>query len=98
MANEDFLRQRGFGCWDKGHPKALEVRALAGAPNRSSRTYATYLAQPDLAANTLICLIHQTNFLLDQQLKALERAFLEDGGFSENLYKKRFEYKLKNGD
>ena len=28
-----------------------------------------------------ICLIHQTNYLLDQQLKALESDFLEKGGF-----------------
>jgi len=33
-----------------------------------------------MAANTLICLIHQTNYLLDQQLRRLERDFLEEGG------------------
>jgi four helix bundle suffix protein len=27
---------------------------------------------PEVAGNTLICLIHQTNYLLDQQLRQLE--------------------------
>ena len=40
-------------------------------------------------ANTLICLIHQTNDLLDQQLRALEKEFLKEGGFTERLYRAR---------
>jgi restriction system protein len=37
----------------------------------------------------LICVIHQTNYLLDQQLRALEKEFLEQGGFTEKLYRAR---------
>jgi four helix bundle suffix protein len=37
----------------------------------------------------LVCLIHQTNYLLDQQLRQLERQFLDEGGFTERLYKAR---------
>jgi four helix bundle suffix protein len=33
---------------------------------------------PEITANTLICLIRQTNYLLDQQLRRLERDFLEE--------------------
>jgi four helix bundle suffix protein len=36
-------------------------------------------------ANILICLIHQTNYLLDQQLRALEKAFLVEGGLRERM-------------
>jgi four helix bundle suffix protein len=36
-------------------------------------------------ANILICLIHQTNYLLDQQLRQLEKAFLEEGGLRERM-------------
>jgi four helix bundle suffix protein len=55
------------------------------------RTYKTYIesADPEVAANTLICLVHQTNFLLDQQLRQLEKQFLEQGGFTEKLYRAR---------
>lgn len=37
----------------------------------------------------MIFLIHQTNYLLDQQLRALEKEFLEEGGFTEKLYRAR---------
>jgi len=40
-------------------------------------------------ANTLICLIHQTNYLLDQQRRQLEEVFQAEGGFSERLYRAR---------
>jgi four helix bundle suffix protein len=46
-----------------------------------------------VAANTIICLIHQTNFLLDQQLRQLERDFLEQGGFTERLYNMRKDFR-----
>ena len=44
-----------------------------------------------MAANTAICVIHQTNFLLDQQMRTLEKEFLEEGGFTEKLYRARTE-------
>lgn len=49
--------------------------------------YAPWLehADPAVRANATICLIHQANYLLDQQITALERAFIEDGGYSEQL-------------
>lgn len=50
---------------------------------------------PETAANCMICLIHQVNYLLDQQLRALEKAFLENGGFTERLYNARKEYRKK---
>ena len=37
----------------------------------------------------MICLIHQTNYLLDQQLRQLEQQFLREGGFTEKLYRAR---------
>ena len=54
-------------------------------------TYKSYIenSSPETAANTLICLIHQTNYLLDQQLRALEKEFLKEGGFTERLYRAR---------
>ena len=40
---------------------------------------------PAVVANTIICLIHQANYLLDQQIAALEKQFVEVGGYSEQL-------------
>jgi restriction system protein len=88
---KDFLRQRGLPIWGKDHPKAKEVRGLCYRKDRSYETYRTNIekAEPEVAANTVICLIHQTNYLLDQQLRALEKEFLEEGGFTERLYRVR---------
>jgi len=88
---QDFLRQRGLPLWDKGHAQAQTIRKLAYAKNRSYKTYSTYIERgsPEVAANTLVCLIHQANYLLDQQLRQLERRFLEEGGFTEKLYHAR---------
>ena len=84
---EDYLRQHRLPIWDKEHPKAREVRALCYRKDRSRKTYAPYIeAPPEVAANAAICLIHQTDYLLDQQLRVLEKDFLKEGGFTEKLY------------
>jgi four helix bundle suffix protein len=87
---QDYLRRQRSLLWEKEHPKAREVRALCYRKNRSYMTYKTYFeASAEIAANTMICLIHQTNYLLDQQLRALEKEFLKEGGFTERLYRAR---------
>jgi restriction system protein len=88
---EDFLRQHGLPLWGKDHPTAQAVRRQAYEKNRTYMTYRPYVesSSPETAANTIICLIHQTNYLLDQQLRQLEKAFLQEGGFTERLYQAR---------
>ena len=88
---QDFLRQRNLPLWGKNDPKALRIRQLSGSENRSYMTYKTYIedSPAEVAANALICLIHQSNYLLDQQLRQLEKQFLEQGGFTEKLYHAR---------
>ncbi|HZE69262.1 MAG TPA: four helix bundle suffix domain-containing protein [Pyrinomonadaceae bacterium] len=88
---EDFLRQRGLALWVKDHSMARLIRQLAYEKNRTYMTYRTYVedSSAEIAANTIICLIHQANYLLDQQLRQLEAAFLRDGGFTERLYRTR---------
>lgn len=91
----DYLRQNGLAQWTKDDTRALAVRKLAHSKDRSYRTYKSYFeaSPPESAANAIICLIHQTNFLLDQQLRSLERDFLEEGGFTERLYRTRLRYR-----
>jgi four helix bundle suffix protein len=87
---QDFLRQNGLPLWEKDHPKATEVRKLAYKTNRSYETYRTYVeSSAEAAANALICLIHQANYLLDQQLRQLDQQFREEGGFTEKLHRAR---------
>ena len=88
---QDFLRQRNLPLWGKEHPRAKKIRSLAYKENRSYLTYKTYIedSSAEVAANTLICLVHQANYLLDQMLRKLEKQFLEKGGFTERLYHSR---------
>jgi four helix bundle suffix protein len=88
---QDYLRQKELPLWGKDHEQARKVRALCYQKNRSYSTYKNYFedSSPEIAANTMICLIHQTNYLLDQQLRALEKEFLKEGGFTERLYRAR---------
>jgi four helix bundle suffix protein len=37
----------------------------------------------------VICLIHQTNYLLDQQIRRLEQDFLAEGGLRERMTRAR---------
>jgi restriction system protein len=92
---KDFIRQHGLTLWAKDEPIAKKIRQLAYISNKSYLTYQSYIERStmEIAANTMVCLINQTNYLLDQQLRQLERQFLEEGGFSEKLYKARQEYK-----
>ncbi len=46
-------------------------------------------ATPEVAANTLICLANQGIFLLKRQVERLERDFVDEGGFTEKLYRVR---------
>ena len=46
-------------------------------------------AEPELAANAMLCAVHQAAYLLRRQLQSQGRAFLEHGGFTENLYAAR---------
>jgi four helix bundle suffix protein len=48
-----------------------------------------------VVANILICLIHQTNYLLDQQLRQLEKAFLAEGGLRERMTRARLSARAK---
>ncbi len=62
--------------------------------------YAPWLkhADPAVRANALICLIHQANYLLDRQIAALEKAFVEGGGYSEQLAAARLDARQRRCD
>ena len=68
-------------------------------PRSGSAAYRTYIenAPAEVAANTLICLINQTNYLLDQQLRQLEQQFVNEGGFTERLYRARNQARKTRG-
>ena len=48
-----------------------------------------------MVANILVCLIHQTNYLLDQLLRKLEKTFVEDGGLRERMTRARLSHRAQ---
>lgn len=81
----DFLRSRKLPVWPKDDKRALAIRQLAYKPHRSYMTYKPYMANPESAANCLLCLINQANYLLDQQLRALQISLAEKGDFKDRF-------------
>ena len=68
------------------------------ADDRRYAAYAHWLNHEDSAmrANALLCIIHQANTLLDRQIAALERDFVEEGGYSEQLAVARLAHRRRN--
>lgn len=93
---EDYLRQHNLAIWDKDSAEAKALRALTYRSDTTYATYRTYMSAPEKAGNLLITLIHQANYLLDRQLESLKKAFIAEGGFTENLFKQRLEQKRRS--
>ncbi|MBI2008218.1 four helix bundle protein [Candidatus Amesbacteria bacterium] len=90
---EDYLRQHNLMLWTKSDPRILTIRNLSYQSDRSYSTYSSYTSNPESFVNCLITLINQANYLLDRQIQALEKEFMENGGITERLYQKRQEYR-----
>ncbi len=101
---EDFLRQRGFEIWPKNDKRVLEFRKigfrLSALSNLSD--LGKFIEKPVLpndpeeAANFLLTLCHQATFLLSRQITKAEETFIKEGGYSENLFKRRLSSKIKS--
>lgn len=94
---EDFLRKAKLPIWSKDDPRSLAVRKLAYAENKSYKTYMSYLSEPETAANCLLCLVNQTKYLLDQQLRALEKDLVNKGDFKDRYKEARKNQMLNDG-
>jgi len=91
----DYLRVRDHALWEKESREALFVRQLGRKSPQNFELYRQFVETrpPEVLANIAICLIQQTNYLLDQQLRRLEKAFLEQGGLRERMFKARLNHR-----
>lgn len=89
----DYLRVRDLALWDKESREARYVRQLGKTTPLTFDLFREFVeTRPaEVVANIALCLIHQTNFLLDRQLKGLEKAFLEEGGLRERMTRARLQ-------
>lgn len=95
---EDFLRTQKLPIWDKDHKLVARLREL----NKSipKPTYETFIKaieheSPEICANAMITLIKICTYLLKQQIKQLEIAFVKEGGLRERMTKARIEERKK---
>lgn len=95
--NEDYLRVRDHPKWAKNSKEALYVRKLGRTPDESYETYRQFMdtRPPQVLANIALCLIHQANYLLDQQRRRLEKDFVKKGGIKERMTAARLAYRKR---
>jgi four helix bundle suffix protein len=93
----DFLRVRDFPLWEKDSREALYVRRLSNRPHTTYETYRKFCeTRPaEVVANIALCLIHQANYLLDQQIRRLEKDFVQHGGLRERMTRARLAHRAK---
>jgi four helix bundle suffix protein len=92
---QDYLRVRDLSIWPKDSTEALYVRKLGRLKDETYETYRTYMETrpPEVLANIALCLIHQANYLLDQQIRRLEKDFIEKGGLRERMTRARLDHR-----
>jgi four helix bundle suffix protein len=99
---ETFLRQRGLRVWPKDSREGRAMRARLAQdvvpnlpPAAAGGVRMTGLfglsefvarAEPELAANAMLCAVNQAVYLLKRQLESQGGQFLQKGGFTERLY------------
>ena len=98
---EDFLRQNRLEIFRLDNPKVTEFRKIAFRLSNLSNlsNLGEFIEKPKLFgnprddANFLLTLCHQVTFLLHRQIKAAEAQFIKQGGYTENLARKRREFR-----
>jgi four helix bundle suffix protein len=94
---KDYLRARDLAIWGKDSKEAHYVRELGRKPDQTYEDYREFVETrpPEVVANIALCLIHQTNYLIDQQLRRLEQDFVKAGGLRERMTRARLNYRNK---
>ena len=98
----DFLRLRKLPLWNKNDPRVRDIRRIriGDSPNLANTANWPNWANmdnleknPEIFANLMITLINMECYLLDRMVKSLENRFVKEGGYTENLFKKRLSYR-----
>jgi four helix bundle suffix protein len=99
-----YARQNGLEIWskDKGVREIREVGEVWGII-RKTLVLPDHPNFPDLpdyptkAVNLMVTLVNQAIYLQKKLRLSLERKFINEGGFRENLFKRRLDRKQERG-
>ncbi len=93
---EDFLRQKKLSTWSKDDGKIRGFRNFRAVWVKFNIPNTPNLPKdPEEAANMLLTFCQMESYLLSRQIAALKKKFVMEGGFRENLFRKRIEYLKK---
>ncbi len=83
----DYLRARDLRIWDKESKEAQYIRRRGQRKPQTCELYREFVdtRPPEVIAKIAICLIHQANYLVDQQLRRLEKDFLANGRLRDRM-------------
>lgn len=99
---EDFLRQQELEQWGKNDPRVVGLRSQSAALVKNLSNLGDLKEelkklplpeQKEEAANFLLTLCHQATFLLHRQVESLKKKHMQEGGLTEELYRRRKEYR-----
>jgi len=91
---QDFLRQRNLPIWAKEDSRVLKFRGFRAVwVSQNTLNTPTLPEDSEESANFLLTLCQMEGFLLFKLAESLKKKHVEEGGFTENLYKKRIAYR-----
>lgn len=96
-----YARQNKIEIWEKDRA-VREIRVLGEVWVILKKTptlpdlpnFPNLPDNPTIAINFMITLVNQAIYLQKRLIKSLEEKFIREGGFRENLFKKRLAYKI----
>ncbi len=98
---KDFLFKKGLPVWDKNDPRVLRLRKIlidiheSHVSHEAHEWHGISFDDPKSFANLMITLCIKQGFLMDRFLEGIKNRFIREGGFRENLFKKRREFQQK---
>lgn len=103
---EDILRRLGRLRWSKDNPRLAKLRQVFESFPSNSLSLPSISAWViktekegkeglEEIVNYELGLLIRCGYLLDQQIRAVEKKHTEEGGYNENLLKKRLRYRNK---
>jgi four helix bundle suffix protein len=104
---EDILRFEQLPLWQKDDPRLIHLHGIFEYPNPSNSPVPPYPSFKaiqealgglegreglETVVNYLIDLLKRSGYLIDHQIRSLEEKHRTEGGYRENLLKKRLDY------
>lgn len=91
---EDFLQSHGLRLWDKDSKEGIAGRKLceadqAGRSDDSRFIQYVSTRSAETAANLILCMTQQANYLTGRQIERLEKDFVRNGGIRERMTQAR---------